>query len=416
MKKIIQGLMLGVMAATLLAVPAFAQEPAASPAATQEDAEAKAALYKQVTDNIKANQQVAYEAAKQYLEKYPNDDPAIINYLKTFVGKYEKFTRQQAFEKALAEKRWADAFPLGKQIVAEKPDDLTTNLRVAWAGLQMAIGNNNANNNEAAAFSQKSLQLIESGKTPDDKPYVEKDKQDQLAWLNYSLYLYNSKNNKNDEALTYLAKSAQYEAPVKNDPGTYLKLAGLYEAKYSKMLDDYNAKYPKDSEETPEKKAALENLKLALDPLIDALARAIAYSGTDPKTQQSRDELKASLTDYYKFRHGSVDGLDAMLANIKTKPLPMPGSNMTATSAAATSDANTANGAKTGAMTPATSATPSQASPAPSPTPQTTAPTKTPTNNTTPASTKTPAATTKPAGKAQAKLSKRPVAARSSRG
>ncbi|HEY0543826.1 MAG TPA: hypothetical protein VGC91_00385 [Pyrinomonadaceae bacterium] len=410
MKKIIQVLMLGLVAALLLAVPALAQTPSASPAAApaQDDAEAKAALYKQVTDNIRGpNQQIAYDAAKQYLQKYPNDDPTIINYLKTFVGKYENFTRQKSFDTAFSEARWPDVFTIGKQIVADKPDDLTMNLKLAWAGYQMAQANNDAHNAEASNFSQKTLQLIESGKTPDDKPYVEKDKQEQLGWLNYSLYLYNTKNNKQDDALKYLYKATQYEGTIKNRPDTYLKMAAIYEASYDKMRQDYTAKFPEGSEETPEKKAALETVKQALDPLIDALARTIAYLGTDPKNQQSRDELKKSLTDYYTYRHGSTDGLDALIANIKTKPLPQPGAANT-TSAAMSSDANTASGTKAGATTPAASM--------PAATPATTTPTKTPTTNATPANTKTPASATKPAGKSPARSSKRTATARPRRG
>jgi hypothetical protein len=404
MKKIMQVLMLGLVAAMLLAVPALAQTPSASPAAApaQDDTEAKAAQYKKFTEIYKTDPATAYGIAKDYVEKYPNDDPQIINYLKTFIGKYEKFSRQQAFDKAFTEGRWPDVFTLGKPIVAEKPDDLTTNLKMAWAGLKMAQANNSANNADAMNFSQKTLQLIESGKTPDDKPYIEKDKQEQLGWLNYSLYLYNTKNNKQDDALNYLVKSAQIESPIKTNPDTYIKLASIYENNYDKMRQDYTAKYPDGSEETPEKKAALETVKQSLDPLIDALARTIAYLGTDPKTQQSRDELKKSLTDYYKYRHGSEEGLDALIANIKTKPLPKPGEAGMTTSTTTMPDANTASGTKAGATTPAAAT----ATPA----------TKTPTTNTTPANTKTPASSTKPAGKSPTKSSKKTGTARPRRG
>lgn len=421
MKKIMQVLMLGLVAAMLLAVPALAQTTSASPAAapTQDEAEAKAALYAKFRELYKSDPATAYGIAKDYVQKYPNDDPQIINYLKTFIEKYEKFSRQQSCDKAFSESRWPDVFTFCKQIVAEKPDDLTTNLKISWAGLKMAQANNNANNSEAMNFSQKTLQLIESGKTPDDKPYVEKDKQEQLGWLNYSLYLYNSKNNKQDDALNYLIKSAQFDSPIKTNPDTYIKLAAIYENNYDKMRQDYTAKYPDGSEETPEKKAALETVKQSLDPLIDAMARVLAYSGTDPKTQQTRDELKTSLTDYYKYRHnGSTDGLDALIANIKTKPLPQPGAAGMTTSTTTMTDANTASGTKAGATTPATSMPTATPSPTPATTTTTTpaTPTKTPTTNTTPANTKTPATSTKPAGKSPAKSNKRTATARPRRG
>ncbi len=417
MKKLTQLLMLGLVAAMLLAVPALAQEPSSSPAAAaaqpaaaapQEDPEAKAALYKKVTDNYKTNQPVAYEAAKEYLQKYPNDDPAIIKYLTTFVDKYERGSRQKAFETAFDEKKWTEVFTLGKQITAEKPDDLTTNLKISWAGLQLAQTGNNANNAEAGGFSQKTIQLIESGKVPEEgKPYAQKN--EHLGWLSYSLYLYNSKNNKSDDALGYLIKAAQYDK-FKNDPDTYLKMAIIHEANYEKMRQDYTTRFPEASADSPEKKAALENVKLALDPLIDAIARAIAYSGTDPKTQTTRDELKKNLTDYYTYRHGSTEGLDALIANIKTKPLQQPGAANSTTTGAMPTDTNNASGVKTDATTTPANSTKPAMNTMPTATPSPT-PSKTPATNTKPAN------GTKPMSTTQSKTaSKKTVAVRASAG
>jgi hypothetical protein len=400
MKKLTQLLMLGLVAATLLAVPALAQEPSASPAAaatTQEDPEAKAALYKKVTDNFKGpNQQIAYEAAKEYLQKYPNDDPAIVNYLKTFVEKYEKGSRQKDFETAFAAQKWPEAYALGKQIVAEKPDDLTTNLRIAWAGLQMALANNNTNNAEAANFSQKSIQLIESGKTPDNKPYADKDKQEHLGWLNYSLGFYNTKNNKPGEAAAAIIKSAGYESTVKNNPVTYVQLANVYEAEYGRLQESYDATY-KGKPETDESKAVLLQVKNFLEPMIDAYARAVAYSGDNPAFQQIKTAAKQRLEELYKFARGSADGMDALIASVKTKPIPpQPSANITAPATMNTSnttDTNTASGMQTGATAPATT-TPATTTPANTTNPATnTTPT---TNTTTPATNKTPATNTKP--------------------
>lgn len=384
MKKLTQLLMLGLMALTLMAVPAFAQDPAASPAAAQDDADAKAAVYDRYIKNYKTNQPVAYEAAKEYVAKYPNDDPKIIDYLKNFITKYEEGTQAQSFDIALRDKKWNEAYTIGKQIVARKPDDLKTNLRIAWAGFQMALTGNNANNMDATNYSVKTIQLIESGQTVEaGKPYVEKDKNEDLGWLNYSLYLYNLKNNKRTEAANYMIKALQYENTLKNNPENYLLLAALYEAEFERLRQDYTTRY-QGKDVTPESTAALENVKLHLDPLMDAMARAIAY-GTDPKFQQKRTDLKEGLKGYYEFRHGSADGMEAMIAGIKAKPLPPPPSPAPATTTTATTPATTtgtASGTQTGATTPATT------------TPTTTTPA-----TTTPSTTTTTPATTTPAEK-----------------
>lgn len=337
MKKMIQMLVLVVMA-VVLAVPAFARlNNEQIMAALQDDDDAKNELYTKVTTNISTNQPVAYEAAKEYLQKWPNDDDAIAKYLKDFVAKYDKAIRKQNCTKLIGDKKWSEAYQLCKQIVSEEPDSLSANLNISWVGMQLASGGNNSNNSEATNYSTRTIQIIESGKTIEPgKPYPEKDKQEAFGWLNYSLYLYNLNNKQVDTAVSYLIKAAQFENPFKNDPNTYLKLVAIYSDEFEKRRVDYSTRFD-GQPKSPEGDAAFERVKQEADLLIDAIARAIAYSGTDPKTQQARDELKKTLTDYYKFRNnGSVDGIDALIAGIKSKPLPRPGDVVTPTPPATT--------------------------------------------------------------------------------
>src|SRR2546423_6937140 len=138
MKKLIQLIALSALVATF-ALPAFAQQATGypTPAATttqQDDPEAKAALYKRVTDNYKTNQPVAYEAAKEYLQKYPNDDPKIIQYLQNFVAKYDKAKTQTDFPKLISGKKYSEAFAQGKQILTTDPENLSVIMNLGYAG------------------------------------------------------------------------------------------------------------------------------------------------------------------------------------------------------------------------------------------------------------------------------------------
>lgn len=361
MKKLIRMLTLGVIA-VVLAVPAFARLNAEHATTVVQDDDAKNALYTKVTDNITTNQQVAYEAAKEYLQKWPNDDDPIAKYLKDFVAKYDKAMRKQKCTDLVAAKKWTEAYPLCKELATEQRDDLAANLNVSWAGWQLAASGINTNNSEATNFSTKSIQLIEAGKTIEvGKPFPDKAKFEALGWLNYSLYLYSVNNKQVDAAAGYLIKAAQNENPFKNDPNTYLKLVSIYGDEFEKRSADYKTQYD-GKPKTPEGDAAFERVKQEADLLIDAIARAIAYSGTDPKTQQARDDLKKTLTDYYKFRNGSVDGIDALIAGIKSKPIPQPGTAAApvpvTSSTPATADNTAASGTKTSAATPASATTP----------------------------------------------------------
>jgi hypothetical protein len=62
--------------------------------------------------------------------------------------------------------------------------------------------------------------------------------------------------------------------------------------------------------------------------MIDALARAIAYSNTSPnaaKLAQARTAWTEQVTTYYKFRNNDSDtGLKELIASITSRPLPNP--------------------------------------------------------------------------------------------
>jgi tetratricopeptide (TPR) repeat protein len=400
MRKLIQLIALGVVVATL-ALPALAQEATASPSPTttttqtstaaQDDAEAKAALYKRVTDNYKTNQPVAYEAAKEYLQKYPKDDPKIIQYLQNFVAKYEKATVQNQFPQFIKEKKYTEAFALGKQILAKEPENLGVMMNLGYAGYLASFANNTAFNADAINYAKQAIQMIESGKTTDNwDPFKNKD--EALAYLNYALGFMYLKNNP-AEAVTSFIKAAQFNSPVKSEAITYYYLAFGYEAgPYKTQSDQFRTYEGKD--ETPESKAALESLNQVTDRLIDAYARAVSYAGTDAKYQADKTKWMARLTELYKFRHnGSDAGLNEMIASVRNTPLPTAAASApTATTPATTTPASTTNTSGTdGTATSTTPATDAGTS--------TTTPTTTPANTAQPSSTTTPSTSTQPTGK-----------------
>ena len=397
MRKLIQLIALGVMMATL-ALPALAQEATASPSPTtttttaaQDDPEAKAALYKRVTDNYKTNQPVAYEAAKEYLQKYPNDDPKIIQYLQNFVGKYEKATVQTQLPKLIEDKKYSEAYALGKQILAKEPENLSVIMRLGYAGYLASFANNTAFNPDAISYGKRAIQMIESGKTLESwEPFKTKD--EALAYLNYALGFMNLKTNPG-EAVNSFIKAAQFNSPVKSEAITYYYLALGYEVgPYKTQSDQFTASY-QGKEETPESKAALESLNQLTDRLIDAYARAVAYAGTEAKYQAEKTKWMARLTELYKFRHKDSDaGLNELIANVRNTPLPTATPAPTATTPATTTPAGTTN-------TSGTDGTATSTTPATDAGTGTTTPATTPANTAQPSSTTTPSTSTQPSSK-----------------
>jgi hypothetical protein len=393
MKKIFQSLVFRALV-TAFALPSFAlghgvsTAPATAQAAQAQD-QAKADLYKKFTDNRKTNPTVAYDAAKEYLQKYSADNDQYVQYLQKWIASYEKGARQLQLTKLIyTDKNYAEAFSTGKQVLADDPEYLKGLIDLGFAGYTAAAATKaDTYNAESIGYARRAIQLIEAGKVPDvatdNKWDPFKSKDDALAYLYYAVGVLNFKNNPN-EAIPAFIKATQFESELKkNAASTYYLLATSYEAgPYKSMSTDFTNRF-QGKPETDESKLALANLNQVIDRIIDAYARAVAAAGNDPKNAQNKADWMKRLTELYKFRHENSDaGLPAYVAGISTTPLPPPPTPITTLPA---STPATGTGAGDGASTGTT-----------------------PTNGTAPAT--TPAQPVKPAATTPASTTARPTA------
>ena len=307
------------MAAAFLTVSLVTFSPAA--VAQETDDPAKIAIYKRFIDNRVPNPAAAYQAARDYLQKYQKDKDQYTDYLSKWVMFYERDERKRRLPVLINEKNYAEAYKTGAQILADEPNYLRAQIDLGYAGYLAASAKNEAFNNDALGYARTAIKAIEAGKTPIEwAPFKGKD--DTLAYLHYAVGFLTLKTNPT-EALDALLKAAQYESDIKKTPSTYYFLAVAYESgPYKTMSTSYQSLYA-NKPETPESKAALEKLNVVIDRIIDAYARAIASAGTDPKLEQSRKEWLTQLSNYYKFRHdGSDAGINEFIAASLQKPLP----------------------------------------------------------------------------------------------
>lgn len=376
MKKLIRFLVFTALVATL-ALPALAQTPTTTttPAATatQDDQEAKTALYNKFRDNLKTNPQVAYEAGKEYLAKYEaTDGPAdqYVSYIKKWVGSYDKLARYNLILQQLNEKKYTEAFQGAKQVLAENPDNLGLLFELSKAALPAVVATP-ALSADATDFTRRTLQMIQAGKTFEkDKPIP--NKEEIIGGLSYTLGFMLRESNP-VEAATYLIAAAQAPGVSQKDPYTYSFLAVAYEqSEYTKLRNEYEANCKTEEQlkaaQCTELTAKVNNV---VDRMIDALARAVAYSKTSANAaqlEQARTAWMEQLTALYKYRNnGDTAGIEPLIAGITAKPLPRPGQPTT-----------------TPMTTPASNTT----------TPQTTPPGTTSTTPTTPANGGTTSSTT----------------------
>lgn len=287
----------------------------------ETDDPAKIATYQRFLDNHKNNPVVAYQAARDYLNKYTKDKDEYTDYLNKWVTAYERDERKLNLPGLINEKKFDEAYKTGAKILADEPDYLRAQIDLGYAGYIAASAKNETHNSEALSYATKSIQAIEGGKVPSEwAPFKGKD--DTLAYLNYAVGFLTLKTDPN-KAIDSLLKAATYQSDIKKTPSTYYFLAVAYESgPYKTLSSAYQTEFA-GKPETPASKAALEKLNVVMDRIVDAYARAIASAGTDPKSEQSRKEWLAQMTNYYKFRNnGSDAGMTEFINGITQKPLP----------------------------------------------------------------------------------------------
>ena len=353
--------------ASLALLPAFAnvielkaQTPAPSPTQGQCTPENKLAWYTEFRKLFKTEQAKAYDLAQKYLAcpAEPGEE-SIRTYLKnTFVAVIDKARRTPKVTELVYDKKdYAKAFELGKQVLADEPDNVKVLMDLAYAGYLAASSKVDTFNADALVYAKKAIQLIQSGGVPENwAPYSNKD--EALSYLNNTIGVLTIQKNPS-EALPYLLKAAQLEGKLKKQPITYGYIGDAYQSgPYDKLSAEYKIYQGKD--ETPESKLALENINQVVDRMIDAYARAVALSGTEPANQASKKAWMDTLTTWYKYRHNQSDvGLTDLIAGVMSKPLPPEPTPLTTLPAAAPTTSTTpASGSLTTAGSTAAPGTP----------------------------------------------------------
>ena len=313
-----------------LALSGTARLQAQTPKET--DDEFKVNTYKKFVDNRDPNPAAAYQAAKDYMARYSKEDDQYTRYFRIWIAAYEedekalrlaaeKADREQQLLGSFTQKDYAKAYGLAKQVLADNPENVKVLIALGYEGVLASEARNENFNNEAAGFAQRAIQLIESVRTPDTwAPF--KNKEDVLASLYYAEGFYALKP-KPEAAVANYIKAAQIESDRKTSPSTYYYLALAYQnGAYKRLSDDYSKRFSNQAE-SPESKAALENINKVVDKMIDAYARAVALAQKDPQQTPAMVQWRARLSDFYKFRHdGSDAGLNEFIAGVLATPLP----------------------------------------------------------------------------------------------
>jgi len=329
MKKIIRLLAiyasLAVVAATVLTNNTQLKAQTPAPAAAQGACtdENKGVWYTDFTKFRTTDPTKAAEAGKKYLAACPNEEGDIPTYLKKWIAAYDKEARRGRFQPLLYnDKKYTEALGLGKEILAEDPENVRVVIDMGWGSYLAAVAlKNESLNTDAVSYAKRAIQLIESNKAPQSwAPF--KSKEETLAYL-YNVVGRLAVKSSPTDALNALIKSVQLETDLKKDPWNYYFIGASYESgPYATLSAAYKTQYA-GKDESNESKLALENINQVIDRMVDAYARAVALAGNDAKYQVNKKDWLDALSTWYKYRHNSSDaGLNEMIASVLSKPLP----------------------------------------------------------------------------------------------
>lgn len=259
----------------------------------------------------------AYKLSKEFVAKFPKETGDNANKLKDFIKRY----RLSIFFTATDGGKFAEAFALGKEILAEEPENTDVLLNLAFLGYKDSLSNKSQTYSEdSIGYAQKTLQLFEKGVVPTNySPF--KDKTETTSFMYFVIgNLSVPKDMKIAAANIY--KATLYESAIKNSFQPYYQIADYYEGIYQKIADELNAKVKAKTISDADFKTENERVEKALDLMMDAYARALKRA--EAQNEPDKVKVKTRLLQIYQFRKKTDAAFNEYVTYINTMPMPDP--------------------------------------------------------------------------------------------
>lgn len=264
-------------------------------------------------------QKLAYEAAREYVNRFSADGGPHLPEMRKFVSEYEKALRSYVLHEAYKSKKYAKAFEIGREQLKKDPENFYVLATLTQAGYDNSQTGDTTLNEETIKYAKSAVALLESGKLTQHEPFA--NAADAEGFLNFALGWF-LRDQSPVEAAASLTKAAKAGGSFKDDPLTYNLLGiAILKGEYAQIAGDYNAKFG-NKPPSPEQQAAWDKLVQTGGRVVDAYARAVALS-TKPEQAEGRAKMLARLTQLYKsFNNNSDAGLNELIAGVLAKPLP----------------------------------------------------------------------------------------------
>ena len=280
-------------------------------------------LYARFTDykrNPNAEQQrFAYPIAKDYLRRWGGASDPETKEVKRWVTEYERAMNQGQLYATYDAKNYVKTFEIGRPLIKADPEYFFALAILTEAGYDNSLTGDSSLNAEAADYARRALVLLEGGKLAKVEPF--KSTEVARGFLNFAYGTF-VKDEKPVEAAAAFAKAVRSDSPFRTDPMAYHRLGvAILKGEFAQLSTEYNEKFG-GKPSSPEQTALLTRLTILVNQTIDAYARAVALS-TKPEQQEARNKILGQLTTLYKNFHNNSDaGLNELIANVLSKPMP----------------------------------------------------------------------------------------------
>lgn len=260
----------------------------------------------------------AYQLSKEFVKKYDKgDNDEQVKKVKDFVASY----KMSVFNKKLDENKTAEAFAVGKEMLAETPDDPYLTMSLAYSGFDAFVKNKDKTfAAESIAYARQTLKSFEAGKLPTSFAPI-KDQTEATALMYYAIGTLETESDMNDAALNFY-KSVQYDSQFKSKTYPYEVIIVYYEQKYNKAAQDFITKHGSKTAEDAAMKADQAKLEKILNNMLDVYARGIKYA--EAAKEPIAENWKKRFAEVYQFVNKSDTGAADFLLNQPNKPFPNP--------------------------------------------------------------------------------------------
>lgn len=341
----------GVFAALLVvlgAVASSAQDPCDAEAIVAAGDKFRAAH----ADKSIAGRKAAIQAGEEYLSKFGSCEGAkeLADWLKPRLPRFKETVKEMEeeeakgklvtrFDNAMKAKNWDEVYASGKEILAKYADEFrAAEIVLGSIGYDEAYAGRNKYNDDTVRFAKQAIASLEAGKefkTFGVAPFIYKNKEDALGWLNLTIgYIYAVPQKNRAGALPYLYKATQANSDTSKNPIPYEQIGMYYFDELNKLVEEIKAleKDQNDNDTAEVAKQKVDNIrnKVALangtaERAMDAFARAFTLG----QAQAYKAAMKKNVEDAYRLRFAKTDGVDSWIANAIKQPLVNPSTPVT---------------------------------------------------------------------------------------